>query len=88
MENYFFYDKVGHITSYTGDNLAFSWDPPGMYGLIDFKEGGRLYLDITDCDLDSLKVGTPVKMSFRRRYVDEQRGTYAYFWKAVPVQEK
>jgi 3-hydroxy-3-methylglutaryl CoA synthase len=85
MENYFFYDKVGHITSYTGDNLAFSWDPPGMYGLIDFEEGGRLYLDITDSDLDSLKVGTPVKMSFRRRYVDEQRGTYAYFWKAVPV---
>ncbi|MGD9193398.1 MAG: hydroxymethylglutaryl-CoA synthase [Desulfobacterales bacterium] len=88
MEDYYFYDKKGRINSYTGDNLAFSWDPPGMYGLIDFEEGGRLYLDITDGDLDSLKVGTPVKMSFRRRYVDEKRGTFAYFWKAVPEQEK
>jgi 3-hydroxy-3-methylglutaryl CoA synthase len=85
MEDYYFYDKIGRINSYTGDNLAFSLDPPGMYGLIDFEEGGRLYLDITDGDLDSLKVGTPVKMSFRRRYVDQKRGMYAYFWKAVPV---
>ena len=86
MEDYYFYDKRGRINSYTGDNLAFSLDPPGMYGLIDFEEGGRLYLDITDSDLDSLKVGTPVKMSFRRRYVDERRSTFAYFWKAVPEQ--
>jgi len=87
MEPYYFYDKIGRINSYTGDNLAFSWDPPGMYGLIDFEEGGRLYLDITDCDLDDLKVGKPVKMSFRRKYADERRGIYSYFWKAVPLAE-
>jgi len=85
MENYYFYDKVGRIKSFTGDYLAFSIDPPAIYGLVDFEEGGRLYLDITDCRLDSLKVGTSVKMSFRRRYADKRRGLYAYFWKAVPI---
>lgn len=88
MEDYYFYDKVGRIKSFTGDSLAFSINPPAMYGLIDFEEGGRLYLDITDCDLDSLDVGTYVKMSLRRRYADKRRGVYAYFWKAVPILKK
>jgi hydroxymethylglutaryl-CoA synthase len=87
MDDYFFFDKIGHINSYTGDNLAFSWDPPAMYGFIDFEEGGRLYLDITDTDLNSLKVGLPVRMTFRRKFVDRQRGIYAYFWKAAPAYE-
>jgi len=85
MEDYYFYDKIGRIKSFTSDYLAFSIDPPAIYGLVDFEEGGRLYLDITDCRLDSLKVGTSVKMSFRRRYADKRRGLYAYFWKAVPI---
>ncbi|MGB9499191.1 MAG: hydroxymethylglutaryl-CoA synthase family protein [Dissulfuribacterales bacterium] len=86
MEDYYFYDKIGYINSYTGDNLAFSYDPPGMYGLIDFKDGGRLYLDITDTELSQLKVGLPVEMTFRRKFVDKRRGIYAYFWKAMPVK--
>lgn len=84
MEDYYFYNLTGRINSFTADNLAFSWDPPGMYGLIDFDKGGRLYLDFTDCDLNTLKVGLPVKMSFRRKYIDKRRSVYAYFWKAIP----
>ena len=85
MEDYYFYDKVGRIASFTGDNLAFSHDPPALYGLIDFPDGGRLYLDITDTELSQLKVGTPVRMTFRRKFADKQRGMYTYFWKATPV---
>lgn len=88
MLDYYFHDKIGRIVSYTGDNLAFSLSPPALYGLIDFDEGGRLYLDITDCELDSLAVGMPVMMSFRLRHVDRKRGIYTYFWKAVPILEK
>lgn len=86
MEDYYFYDKIGRINSYTGDNLAFSYDPPAMYGLIDFEEGGRLYLNITDTELGSLKVGLPVKMTFRRKNASQRRGIYSYFWKAMPLQ--
>ncbi len=86
MEEYSFHDKIGRIKSFTGDNLAYSISPPAIYGLIDFDEGGRLYLDITDCDLADLKVGSKMKMSFRRRYADKKRSVFAYFWKAVPIK--
>ena len=86
MEDYRFSDKTGTLTSYTGDNLSFTWDPPQIYGLVDFEEGGRLFLDLTDCSLDSIKVGMPVSMSFRKKYSDPQRGFFGYFWKAVPVK--
>ena len=86
MEDYRFSDKAGTVNSYTGDNLAFCWDPPQIYGSVDFEEGGRIFLDFTDCKLDYLKVGMPVSMSFRRKYADPHRGHYGYFWKAVPVK--
>jgi len=87
MEDYCFSDKMGTLTSYTGDNLSFTWDPPQIYGLVDFEEGGRLFLDLTDCSLDSVKVGMSVSMSFRKKYSDPQRGFFGYFWKAVPVKQ-
>jgi 3-hydroxy-3-methylglutaryl CoA synthase len=86
MEDYHFSDKTGTVNSYTGDSLAFCWDPPQIYGSVDFEDGGRIFLEFTDCELASLKVGMPVFMSFRRKYADPHRGHYGYFWKAVPVK--
>ena len=86
MEDYRFSDKIGALTAFTGDNLSFSWDPPQIYGLVDFEQGGRMLLDLTDCTLDTVSVGMPVKMSFRRKYADPDRGYHGYFWKAVPVK--
>ena len=86
MEGYRFSDKKGVLFTYTGDNLAASIDPPAIYGFVDFDGGGRFWFDITDCDLDSIKVGMPVEMTFRRRYFDESGGVYGYSWKAMPVR--
>jgi 3-hydroxy-3-methylglutaryl CoA synthase len=86
MQNYRFSDKKGILFTYTGDNLAASIDPPAIYGIIDFEGGGRFWFDLTDCDLDSVKVGMPMEMTFRRRYVDEAGGVYGYFWKATPIR--
>jgi hydroxymethylglutaryl-CoA synthase len=84
-EEYRFSDKKGTIFTYTGDNLAFSFDPPAIYGIVDFEGGGRIWMDFSDSDVKSLSVGKAVEMSFRRRYVDQQRGIYGYHWKAVPT---
>lgn len=86
MEDYHFADKKGKVFTYTGDSLQFAINPPAIYGVIDFDGGGRFWFDFCDCVLESLKVGMPVEMSFRRRYLDEKRGIHGYFWKAAPVR--
>ena len=88
MEDFLLSDKRGRIVAYTGDNLAPSNDPPAVYGTIEFETGGRYMFDLTDCDLESLAVGMPVSMSFRRKYYDEKRDISAYFWKGVPIKEE
>lgn len=84
---YRFADKTGYIASYTGDNLAASLDPPAIYAQIEFDKGGKFMFDLTDCNLDDLSIGMPVKMSFRRKYYDSKRDISGYFWKATPVKE-
>ncbi|MEA3358135.1 MAG: OB-fold domain-containing protein [Thermodesulfobacteriota bacterium] len=85
MEPYRFSDKKGKIFSFTADLLSYTPNPPAIYAVIDFEGGGRFWFDLTDCDIDSLKIGTEVEMTFRRRYVDQRGGIIGYFWKAVPV---
>ena len=41
--------------------------------------------DITDWDLGQVSVGQPVRMVFRVRGRDPQRGMIRYFWKAAPL---
>ena len=72
---------------FPADNLAASYDPPAIYGSVEFDIGGRFMFDFTDCDLDSLSVGKSVFFSFRKKYHDEKRDISGYFWKAVPVKE-
>ncbi len=83
MEPYRFSDKKGHLFTYTSDSLAPSFSPPAIYGIVTFEGGGRYNFDLTDCDLESLKVGMPVEMTFRRKYRDAVRGIHGYFWKAT-----
>lgn len=86
MESYRFSDKKGHLFTYTGDILAFSPSPPAIYGTVDFEGGGRWMFDLNDCELESLEVGMPVEMSFRRKYHDVARGIHGYYWKATPIR--
>ena len=55
--------------------------------MIDFEGGGRFLFDLTDCEPDMVKVGMPVEMSFRRKYLDKLRSIHGYFWKARPVRK-
>ncbi|HOI74734.1 MAG TPA: SDR family NAD(P)-dependent oxidoreductase [Syntrophales bacterium] len=84
MDDYEFAGVPARIKSFTGDLLAVSVDPPAIYGLVQFEGGGRFVADFTDCELNDLKVGMPVTLSFRRRVADKARGFSQYFWKPVP----
>ncbi len=86
QEEYEFAQQPAKILTFTGDNLAASLDPPAIYGMIQFDNGGRMMMDFTDCSLDEVEVGVSMKPSFRKKYHDKDRGFTGYFWKAVPVR--
>jgi uncharacterized OB-fold protein len=84
FEDYEFAVKPGKVEMFTGDLLSPSVDPPAVYGVVSFEGGGRALVDFTDCDMNQVKVGIPIRMTFRRRSRDQMRGFTGYFWKAVP----
>lgn len=79
-----FADMPAKIQSWTADNLTYSLDPPQHFGMVVFEEGGRLMADITDVDPGKVEVGMPMRMMFRIKEYDPQRGFTKYFWKAAP----
>ena len=85
QEEHPFADKTGRINSYTADRLTYSPDPPACYGMIQFDDGGRWMMDFTDVGAEALAVGQPMRMMFRVKDIDTQRGFRRYFWKAAPA---
>ncbi len=81
MELYRFYGRRAVVRTFTVDYLAESQDPPNVVVVLDFEGGGRIFCNLVDCDLDKIKIGMEVDMSFRcLQTVD---GIHTYFWKAV-----
>ena len=87
QEPYPFAEMAGRIKSYTADRLTYSPDPPSCYGMIEFEEGGRVMIDFTDIDADTLEVGQPMRMMFRIKDIDTARGFRRYYWKAAPASK-
>jgi 3-hydroxy-3-methylglutaryl CoA synthase len=80
-----FADKSGRINSFTADRLTYSPSLPACYGMVQLEGGGRMMLDFTDVDPERLEVGQPMRMMFRIKDHDTQRGFTRYFWKAAPA---
>ena len=85
QQDYEFADVPATIKTFTADLLAVSVDPPHCYGMIQFDGGGRFMADFTDCTMEDLKVGLPMRMVFRKRSQNQEGGFVNYFWKATPA---
>ncbi len=85
MKPYRFADEPARIKTWSADWLTYTPDPPAHYGMVEFTRGGRFVADITDWDLGKVEVGQAVRMVFRIRGHDAQRGMVRYFWKAAPM---
>lgn len=77
----------GRVMTWTADRLTFDWNPPAYFGLVEFEGGGRLMMDFTEVEADSMDAGVEVSVHFRIRQFDNQRGFRKYFWKATPAQK-
>jgi 3-hydroxy-3-methylglutaryl CoA synthase len=73
----------GRLFTYTVDHLHESLDPPVAHGVVDLDGGGRVYLQLTDCDADALDIDLPCELTFRR--VHDAGGFHNYYWKARPA---
>jgi hydroxymethylglutaryl-CoA synthase len=78
-------EQRGTVTTFTVDKLAYSPSPPVVFAVVDFDDGTRVPVELTDVDADEVTVGTRVEMTFRRLFVAD--GIANYFWKARPVRE-
>ena len=77
-----FSDRPGTVFTYSMDYIAGAIDTPLVVTVIDFDGGGRLLCMMTDRELDEVRIGMPVEMSFRKLRV--VNGIHNYYWKAVP----
>jgi len=80
-----FADTPAKVQSYTADRLTYSPDPPHYYGMVVFDQGGRTMIDFTDADAATVDVAAPMRMMFRIKEYDPQRGFTRYYWKAAPA---
>lgn len=86
QEPHGFRDASAKVLTWSADYLTYTADPPSHYGMIAFDEGGRFMTDFTDVNVGDVEVGMAVRLVFRIKSIDHQRGFVRYFWKAVPVR--
>jgi 3-hydroxy-3-methylglutaryl CoA synthase len=78
-------DVLGTIATFTIDRLAYSPSPPIVFAVVDFDGGGRLPVELCDIDIDEVKIGRRVRMTFRRLFTVDDIPNY--FWKATLVRD-
>jgi uncharacterized OB-fold protein len=57
---------------------------PYAIGIAELANGFKLLAQITDCDVDNLKVGMEIRIEFRRIQTDGHQGVLSYGYKFVP----
>ena len=76
--------RVGKLFTFTHDYLTETPDPPTTHAVIDLDGGGRVYVQLTDCEPERVEIGMPLELTFRKYH--EGYGLKNYFWKGRPVR--
>jgi uncharacterized OB-fold protein len=78
-------DRKGVLFTYSMDERTAVTDPPNMLGAINLDGGVRIFSQVTDRDVKTIKVGMPMEMTFRR--IHDALGVHNYFWKCRPARD-
>lgn len=79
------YDVSAQVLTMTADWLSYHPAPPLYVGFVQFDNGARVLMEVTDVGAAGLDVGTPLRMVFRIKDIDRARNYPRYFWKATPL---
>jgi uncharacterized OB-fold protein len=77
----------GKVATFTITHVApegFGDQVPYAVGIVELDEGIRVMAQITDCELDKLKIGDRVVSKFRRIREEGKTGMIMYGYKFVP----
>ncbi len=77
-------EKKGKIYTYTMDYMISEVDVPMVIAIIDFDDEGRVAALLTDRNVEDVRVGMPVEMTFRKLF--QSAGIHNYYWKAMPLR--
>lgn len=85
MEDVRLADLEARIVSVTADRLNFTPDPPFDFGLVQFDNGARVLMELTDRPAAGFAVGDRVRMRLRIKSLNPRLGFRTWFWKAAPL---
>lgn len=78
---------TGKIVTYTIVRIAPSqWGDQSPYALaiVELTDGTRVFGQMTDCDVEEVKIGMEVRLEFRRIQTEAHHGVLSYGHKFVP----
>jgi hydroxymethylglutaryl-CoA synthase len=75
--------RCGTLFTFTNDYIFDAPDTPVAHAVVDLDGGGRIYVQMTDCDADRVQIDMPLELTFRKYH--EGFGMNNYFWKAHPA---
>jgi 3-hydroxy-3-methylglutaryl CoA synthase len=78
-------NRKGTLFTYSMDERASVVDPPNVLAAVNLEGGGRVFSQMTDRDVNNLRVGMPMELTFRR--IHDALGVHNYFWKCRPARE-
>ena len=79
-------DEKCQVLTFTSDWLSYHPAPPLYVGFVQFDNGARLLMETVDVGTTGLEVAMPLRVTFRIKDIDRDRGFPRYFWKTTPVQ--
>jgi len=76
--------RKGVLATFSMDERAAIVDPPNVLAAVNFDEGGRVFSQMTDRDVNNIEVGMRMEMTFRK--IHDALGVHNYSWKVRPVR--
>ena len=78
-------DEPAEVLTSTADWLSYHPAPPLWVGFVKFDNGARVLMEMVDIGKDGIDTGAKLRMVFRIKEKDRQRGYNRYFWKSTPL---